>query len=74
MKVRRGLSGKRAIASQKDRFRPARQGVCEGVGKRCFVRPILTKASGKKDRFPMVTASRNDALAIELPVTLSSRP
>jgi hypothetical protein len=39
-------------ASQKDRFRPALQGVCEGVGKRCFVRPILTKASGKKDRFP----------------------
>jgi hypothetical protein len=29
-----------------------RLGVCEGVGKRCFVTPNYTKASGKKDRFP----------------------
>ena len=39
-------------AVQKSRFRLAREGVCEGVGKRSFVRPILTKAFGKKDCFP----------------------
>jgi len=64
-------------AKQARRIVSARRGrgVCEGVEKRSFVRPILTKASGKKDRFSIGDGGvKRCGLEIRLPIALSDRP